>query len=239
MSGDPAMLKAILDDLDLHCFTASIMYNIPYTEFIAAKKKSKEENAVLTEREKDLLKKRQEAKTIGFGILYGAGPVKIGKELGIAKNIAKEKISSYFQVFPGVEAYMGSIIDECYQNGYVTTISGRRRRLQAGIYNDNFEQRSHAEREAVNVTIQGSAADIVKNAMLRIEECTKMRRYRAQILNQIHDELVIEVPKEYAEVVAEMVRDYMEHPFGGNTSGIRVPLPVDLKIVNRWSEAKG
>jgi len=234
MSGDRRMIEAIREDRDLHCFTASYMYDVPYDAVMEAKKA--EERTP----EQDVLKGyRQDAKTIGFGILYGAGPVKIGKSLGIDKKEARKKINTYLnKVFPGVESYIKETQADCYRDGFVRTISGRRRRLGAAIRNDSFAIRSHAEREAVNATIQGSAADIVKNAMIRIDECPVLNRLHAKMLNQIHDELVIEVPEQYAEEAAEYVRHYMEHPFGDDIEALCVSLPVDLKIVTSWDQAK-
>jgi len=234
MSQDPRMIKAIRDDLDLHCFTAANMYNKNYDDILAAKK-SKEPTP-----EQVVMKKyRQDAKAIGFGILYGAGPVKIGKELGIPKDEAKKKIDLYLKkTFPGVDSYIHKVQDQCRSDGFVRTISGRRRRLGTDIHNVNYAIRGHAEREAVNATIQGSAADIVKNAMLQIEEHAGLRQMEAYILNQIHDELVIEVPSQYAEEAAAIVKDIMEHPFARGEEALCVPLPVDLHIVDNWAEAK-
>ena len=121
--------------------------------------------------------------------------------------------------------------------GYVQTLCGRYRRLE-DIDHKNYFYRSEAERQAVNTRIQGSAADITKAAMLRIEHSKELNLLGVEVLNQVHDEIVIEVPEENAEYAAPIIAQHMEHPFGDNEEALSVPIPVDLKIVDRWSDAK-
>jgi DNA polymerase-1 len=226
------MVKAILDGMDLHCYTVSVMYSIPYEEVVAAKK-AKEP----TERQQWLVKLRTECKAVGFGIIYGAGAPTIASQIDSSKEEAQEKIDGYFDAFPGVLQYIEETHQNCRDHGYVTTIAGRRRRLELAIKSPAFLIRSHAEREAVNSTIQGSAADIVKFAMLCIEYDQSLNRLPVCMLNQIHDELVFEAPEGACEEASVKLRHYMEKPFNGKDPLI-VPTPVDLKVVDRWSDAK-
>ena len=185
----------------------------------------------------------------------------------VRQAVAADKIAAYFQVFPDVKTYMDAIPEECrasvvefpvpedphhaqklqrhgdYYEGYtqdwgfVRTLVGRYRRLEEIDHRDNWIMRGHAEREAVNVTIQGTAADIVKAAMLLIDSCPRLRVLGAHLLNQIHDELVLEVPEEYAEEAADLVKQYMEHPFG-QRDALCVPIPISMKICSNWAEGK-
>lgn len=232
MSRDVRMVKAILGGMDLHCYTVSVMYNVPYEEVIAAKK-SKEPN----ERQLWLVKLRGDCKAVGFGIIYGAGAPTIASQIGSSKEEAQEKITGYFNAFPGVAQYIDETHANCKERGYVTTIAGRRRRLEASIRSPAFLIRSHAEREAVNSTIQGSAADIVKFAMLCVEYDRDLNRMPVCMINQIHDELVFEAPAVACEEAMGKIKYYMEKPFNGKDPLI-VPTPVDLKVVDRWNEAK-
>jgi len=172
--------------------------------------------------------------------------IQMGRE-----RVAQEKIDAYFSVFPSVKHFMDRIPEECrwskdhdiYGNpdpkewGFVQTLTGRLRRL-TDIDHGNRSFRGHAEREAVNSIIQGTAADLAKAAMLRIEDNEELTWLGVRLLNQVHDELVMEVPEENAELAAPIVRECMEHPFGEGDEALCVPIPVDLKIVDRWSQAK-
>jgi len=232
-SRDKNMIGAILDGKDLHCVTVSRMHDgISYDEVYEAKKAEER-----TERQEYLVRLRSEDKAVGFGIIYGAGPKRISEELEIPKDEAKEKIRSYFQAYPGVDVYMKETKADCRRHGYVTTLLGRRRRLP-DITHGNSMLRSSAEREAINSPIQGSAADITKAAMLNIEKCPRLNELGAQMINQIHDEIVCEVPEEHAEEARAIMQDYMEHPFGDEEWPLCVPCPAEVLIVDRWSDAK-
>jgi DNA polymerase-1 len=231
-SQDNKMVSAIREGMDLHCYTVSVMNNVPYDEVFAAKK-SKEP----TEEQKELLRMRQHAKVIGFGLLYGAGASRTAAELDITKAEAEEKINAYFRAFPGVAAYIDYTHERCREIGFVTTLLGRRRRLPQ-INNKIFMLRSAAEREAVNSVIQGTAADITKAAMINIEFDDWLQDHGIRLLNQIHDELVMEVPAENAELVLPRITAHMERPFDPNEDPLIVPTPVDAKIVQRWADAK-
>jgi DNA polymerase-1 len=181
--------------------------------------------------------------------------VKVGREA-----IAADKIQAYLQVFPGVKSYMEEIVTICGERkdtgryfsttklvagepvpqywGFVQTLLGRYRRLPEIVHHSNKVAQGHAEREAINTTIQGTAADIMSAAMIRIDSCPELNRLGVWLLNQIHDELVLEVPEKNAEAASLLVRQYMEHPLGDDVEALCVPIPVDLKIVDKWSQAK-
>lgn len=360
MSGDKSMIQAILDGKDLHSFTVSRMVpNVTYEEVVLAKKQKgddeKEEKECsktgkpftpkLAPHQKILLQLRQDNKSIGFGIIYGAGPPRIAESIEIPEedvqaridrleaeelsaspgeirskrtlsgrieraiknnplltpekaivlvarqSIASEKIQAYFDTFPAVHDYMKLIPEECRQSmywtetfygeapkpksrprdkennpiqdgleydwdmdfwipgqtepltrtghqrkfGYVKTLCGRYRRLE-DIEHTNYAFKSEAERQAVNTTIQGSAADITKGAMLRIERNKRLNFLKVQLLNQIHDELVLQVPEENAEEALPIVKECMEHPFAEGVNPLSVPIPAEAKIANSWAE---
>lgn len=230
-SRDKRMVEAIASGMDLHCYTVSVMYNLPYDEVIAAKKAKDPD-----ERQSWMLDLRQAAKAIGFGLIYGAGAKKIAAQLGITKDEAQDKINDYFRAFPGVLQFIEYTHAQCKEFLFVVTIVGRLRRLKE-IRHTQFMLRSAAEREAVNSIIQGSASDITKFAMLLIESDPQLNAMGVKLLNQVHDELVMEVPEKHAADAAPLIVDYMERPFGGQDPLI-VPTPVDLKIVDTWAQAK-
>jgi DNA polymerase-1 len=176
-------------------------------------------------------------------------------------SVAGDKISEYFEAFPGVKEFMDATPVRCRHRlkwdennnardwsmvegypkpfGYVQTLCGRYRRLE-DIAHHNYRRRSEAERQSVNTPIQGSASDITKAAMLRIEDSRKLNMLGARLLNQVHDELIMEVPIEAAEEAAPLIQHYMENPFGDDPedAALSVPIPVDLKIVTCWADAK-
>lgn len=234
-SEDPEMISAIKSGKDMHCITASKMFGVDYEEIIAAKK-AKDENRA-TDEQKKLALYRSRAKTVGFGIIYGAGGVTIGEQLEISKEEAEDLIALYFDAFPGVKAQMEKVVRDCRKLKFVTTILGRRRNLPQ-IQNQSFMIRSHAEREANNSVIQGTAADMAKSAMVACEKDERLQAMGVEVLNQIHDELVFEAPEEYAEEAALIIKDYMEHPFVEGEDPLLVPTPADVKIVDCWGDAK-
>lgn len=232
MSQDENMVEAISSGMDLHCYTVSKMYDsVTYEEVLAAKNAEDPD-----EQQKFLKKLRQTAKAIGFGLLYGAGPKKIAATIESSKEEAKEKIDDYFRAFPGVAGFIDRTHEQCKDYEFVVTLVGRLRRLP-DINNSKFMIRSMAEREAVNSIIQGSASDLTKFAMLAIENDPDLNAMGIKMINQIHDELVIEVREELAEDAAVLVKAHMERPFNGNQPLI-VETPVDLKIVDNWAQAK-
>jgi len=230
-SGDQKMINAILDGLDMHSFTASMMLGVAYEEIIAAKKKNKED---LTEHDKELLLCRTIAKTIGFGIVYGEQAKGLSGQLGIPVREAEQKRRAYLGTYPGVNRWMDETIEECRRVKYVRTLMGRYRRLPAIAYRD-YGLRSGAERQAVNSRIQGSAADIAMEAMLMCEFDGRLKQLDCDMILQVHDELVFEVPEENADEALPIIQSNMENVF---EEPLSVPLPVDLHIVDDWGEAK-
>lgn len=183
-----------------------------------------------------MIAKRQECKTTGFGLIYGAGAKRISEQLECSKEEAQEKINAYFAAFPGVKIYMDRTVQECGIEEFVTTITGRRRNLP-DINSHQFQKRSHAEREAVNGPIQGSAADMAAAAMISIENDPELKLWGFELINQVHDELVGEAPDETAELCKERVKWHMENCFNGQPP-LCVPTPADAKVVETWDAAK-
>lgn len=258
-SGDKAMIAAIWAGKDLHCETVSRMFpGCTYEEVVAAKKyKGKYDDAVMqakdagttcemeppTARQIQLVRWRQEAKTIGFALIYGAGAQNIAMQLGITKDEAQEKIDAFFRAYPGVKAFMDDTRYEVKECGFVTTLIGRLRRLPT-IWSTQFMIRAEAEREAINSPIQGSAADLIKAAMLSIENDDELRELEAELINQIHDELVLQCPEENCERAMPIILEYMVHslepgsPRKPGRDALDVPTPCSMKQVDNWAEAK-
>jgi len=209
ITGDPALLEAFATEADIHARTASEVFGLPLDEVTSAQ--------------------RARAKTINFGIIYGMGAHKLAGELGISQKVAKAYIDGYLAKYPGVHAYIERVTEEAMQTGFVTTLLGRRRSI-AAINSRNFNEREAAKRIAVNTPIQGSAADIIKLAMLGIQK--KLAGLESRLILQVHDELVLEVREDELETVSELVRREME-----NAYALRVPLKVELGWGANWSAA--
>lgn len=213
-SGDPILVKTFNENGDIHKSTAALIYNKPVEEI------SRDE--------------RDSAKTINFGIIYGMGSTKLGKELDIPQKEAKEFIDNYFEKFPTIREYMDEMVLKAKSEGFCETISGRRLYLPA-INGRNKRASSEAERIAVNMPIQGSAADIIKIAMNRVHEKIKDRDDVKMII-QVHDELVFEVKKSSLEEVSQLIKYEMENSLSKEYSKI-VKLNVDLGSGDNWLEA--
>jgi len=240
---DPRMLQAIWDGLDLHCFTVSLMYGYSYEEVIAAKK----EKGVKTDRQKQIVDYRQAAKAIGFGLIYGIGPKTLGinlsSDLGrlITLQEAQQMIRKYFDIFQGVERFIRETHRDCKKTEFVRTIMGRKRRLPMINSKGGDSEKgiaAMAKRQAVNSIIQGSAADIAKAAMIRCEEDPELRQLGAELLLQIHDELIFEVPEniDVMNLVKKRVTNIMETPFPGFE--LKVPIPTEGNFGYTWADAK-
>ncbi|MCK4502894.1 MAG: DNA polymerase I, partial [Desulfuromonadales bacterium] len=174
---------------------------------------------------------RRQAKTINFGVLYGMGAFSLGKDLGISRAEAQQFIDHYFERYPAVLKYLEEKKLEAQEHQYVTTLLGRRCAIPE-INSKNGAVRSYAERNAINYPIQGSAADIIKQAMVNIDRRLRHREYDVKMLLQVHDELVFEVPPDELEKVRELVRIEME-----TAVTIDLPLQVDIGIGQNWAEA--
>lgn len=231
-SGDQKMINAILDGLDQHAFTASMMLGVPYDDIVKAKKKPKDQ---LTDRDHELLMARTFAKAIGFGIVYGEQKWGLSRQLRIPIQEAEAKRLAYLAVYPGIDQWIEATIESCRRLKYVKTILDRFRHLPAINYRD-MKLRSGAERQAVNSVIQGSAADAVMEAMLYCENDDDLHNMGCRMLLQVHDELVFQVPAENAESAVTIIQPLMENLSFSDT--LAVPLPIDIAIVDSWGDAK-
>ena len=174
---------------------------------------------------------RRAAKAINFGIIYGMGAFRLSQEIGISNKEAKGFIEAYFERYPGIKRYMEETKTFCRENGYVETLFGRRRYIP-DIKSRNHLARTGAERVAINTRIQGSAADLIKVAMIKIDQALREENLNTKMLLQVHDELVFEVPKQEQKRISELVKTTMEH-----AATFDVPLEVDLGSGKNWREA--
>lgn len=211
LSGDPAMIGAFKEGQDIHAATAAKVFGVALEEV------SREQ--------------RSNAKTVNFGILYGVSAFGLSQQTNLSRSEAKDLIDAYYATYPRLKAYMSEQVDFAREHGYVTTVLGRRRYLK-DILAANAVVRGAAERNAVNAPIQGSAADIIKIAMINIHKRLQQENWQGKMLLQVHDELVFEVPKKEVEPFGAMVKTEMENAFT-----IDVPLVVDIGVGNNWLEA--
>lgn len=211
LSGDTHLINAFKADEDIHAATASHIYHIPISEVT-----------------KDM---RRKAKTANFGIIYGISAFGLAERLGISRNEAKQLIDDYFASFPGVKDYIENCKVSARQNGYVETILHRRRYLP-DILSHNANVRGFAERNAVNAPIQGSAADIIKIAMINIDRRLNGSDLKTQMILQVHDELNFNVPLDELDTIKSIVKQEMESAFT-----LSVPLRVDIGIGDNWLES--
>ena len=212
LSQDVNMVEAFQKGLDIHTATAAKVYNVPLEEVTADQ--------------------RRNAKTVNFSIIYGAGSLNLSSQLGIKRTEAKEIIDAYFTQFSGLKAYMDRMVNEAHEQGYVTTLMGRRRYLR-DINSRNSLARSGAERIAVNSPIQGTAADMIKLAMISIHDEFKKRSLKSMMIMQVHDELVFDVLKSELEEV----KDIVEHCMKNAIPGLAVPIEVSTGTGANWLEA--
>jgi DNA polymerase-1 len=213
---DIAQLKqAFADGLDIHAMTASEMFQVPI-EGMASEV-------------------RRRAKAINFGIIYGISAFGLANQLGIPREEAGDYIRTYFQRFPGIKDYMDSTKAFAREHGYVETIFGRRAHYPE-IRSSNPQMRAFNERAAINAPIQGSAADIIRRAMIRMEGALAKARLGARMLLQVHDELVFEVADDEVEKTIPVIRDVMENA-AMPAIDLTVPLRVDARAARNWDEA--
>ena len=212
MSNEENLINAFIDEKDIHAKTASDIFHVPMEEVT-----------------KDM---RRNAKAVNFGILYGISGFGLSEDLGIDIKTAKNFIDDYLETYPGILKYMEEAKSLAYKYGYVKTLMNRKRVIEE-LNNRNYMIRSSGERMALNTPIQGTAADILKKAMVEIYDEFKKRNLKSKMLIQVHDELVFNVLNDELEVVKEIVKDKME-----KTIKLSVPLKVDIEIGNNWYEAK-
>ena len=175
---------------------------------------------------------RRHAKAVNFGIVYGISEFSLADDIGVTRKEARQYIDNYLAHYAGVRIYMHDIVEQAKQDGYVTTLFGRRRELPE-LKSSNFNIRSFGERVALNTPIQGTAADIIKLAMLRVDAALKKQKLKARLVLQVHDELIVECPMKEAEQVKKIVTAEME-----NVVQLRVPLLAEAKVGASWYEAK-
>ena len=239
LSQDAGMIRAILEGKDLHCNTAALMAGVDYEEILDAKI-AKDEKREITTRQQEFLKLRQAAKTVGFGILYGASASRIAAELKQRKEEAEELIRVYFRALPGVEAHIQRVHQEARDTGYVRTLLGRRRRLpnirMVGNDRNSKMLRQEAERMAQNLGPQGGGADIMRLVMNNVERDPEMLSIGAEMLLQIHDELVLETPDTPDSVTRtkKRLKELMENP----GIPLSVPLTASCNSGYSWASAK-
>jgi len=210
-SDDPVLLKAFEKGEDIHSRTAADVFGL--------------DPRMITE---DM---RRMAKTINFGIIYGMGPMKLARELAISKKVAQAYLDSYYERYKGVKNFKEKILSQARVNHYVSTLFKRRRYLPH-INSDNGHLKSEAERAAVNTPIQGTAADLIKMAMIKISERLHKEHLNAKMLLQVHDELVFEVPQKELDIATNLVKDEMEGVYP-----LKIPLRVDINWGKNWDEA--
>jgi DNA polymerase I len=210
LSGDPTLTEAFSRGEDIHSRTASEILGIPPEKLDA--------------------EARRLAKVINFGIIYGMGPQRLAGQLGIPFAEASDYIKRYFERLPGVRSWLDGTLEEARDRGYVTTMYGRRRYLPE-LRGGQSGARAQAERIAINTPIQGSAADLIKVAMVRLHSTIADQKLAARILLQVHDELLVEVENDALEKAGDAVRREME-----GVAALRVPLRVDLKAGPNWAE---
>ncbi len=211
ISGEDNMIKAFQDGEDIHASTAAKLFNIPLEEVSKIQ--------------------RSQAKTVNFGILYGQGAFALAEQTGLSRSEAKQMIEAYFETYSKLKAYMADQVKKAREIGYVETILGRKRHLK-DISSGNFVVRAHAERNAVNAPIQGSAADVVKMAMIKIQKEFEKEKLQTRMLLQVHDELVFESPVEEVELAINIIKMEME-----NAIETQVPLLVEVGVGDNWLEA--
>ena len=211
LSGDVDMIEAFLSDADIHRATAAKIYKLPIEQ--------------VTDDQ------RRKAKTANFGIIYGISAFGLAERIGISRQEAKQLIADYFASFPHIREYLDSTLEKARRDGYVSTLMGRKRMLP-DINSRNAVVRGYAERNAINAPVQGSAADIIKIAMVNIDKAFKEAQLQSRMTMQVHDELVFNVKPAELETVKEIVVREMENAYHG-----RVPLTVSTGIASNWLEA--
>jgi DNA polymerase-1 len=208
LSEETTMIEAFKNGEDIHASTASKVFNVPI-------------NAVTREQ-------RSNAKTVNFGIIYGVSAFGLSNQTELSRAESKDLIDTYYKTYPKLRNYMSELVDFARENGYVQTVLGRRRYLK-DINGSNAIVRGAAERNAVNAPIQGSAADIIKIAMINIHRKLKAGNYKTKMLLQVHDELVFDVYKPELETMRTLIKSEME-----NAYSLSVPLDVEIGVGENW-----
>jgi DNA polymerase-1 len=209
---DPVMLEAYQTGEDIHAKTARLVFGAADA--------------------KELKEKRRLAKIVNFGIAYAVEAFGLSTRVGISRAEAKQVIADYFETYKGIRKYMDEIPEVARKQGYVASLFGRRRYFPS-INDRNYTVRSRAEREAINMPIQGTASDIVKIAMLRVYEALKKEKLETRMIMQVHDELLFETPKDEVKKASEIIKREMEA-----AATLDVPLVVEIGVGDNWKDAK-
>jgi len=212
MSNDDNLIEAFAHHQDIHTRTAAEVFEVPMSKVTP--------------------ELRSRAKAVNFGIVYGISDYGLSQDIGVSRTEAGQYINNYFIKYHGVKEFIDRVVKDAHHLGYVTTLFGRRRYLP-NINSSNFNLRSFAERTAMNTPIQGTAADIIKKAMIDVHNALQNEKLQSRILLQVHDELILEVPEGEVEQVAKIVKQAMEF-----STKLQVPLVVDVKIGKNWATAK-
>jgi DNA polymerase I len=213
LSADPSMCEAFRNNKDVHTATAAKVYGI-------------EEEAVTKEM-------RRKAKSVNFGIIYGQGAFGLAENLGISRTEAKEIIDNYKKEFSGITKYMADMIHYCQEHGYVQTVLGRKRWLR-DINSGNFTVRGYAERNAINSPIQGTAADMIKLAMVKIDKAFKQHNFKSKMILQVHDELVFDATRDEVEIIKPVILECMQSAM---TLPNGIPILAEVGEGDNWLEA--
>ncbi len=196
---------------DIHAITASQVFGVPQKEVTPLMRRS--------------------AKAVNFGIVYGISPFSLSQDIGVTVQEAKEYMERYFAHYAGVRAYMDGVVERARRDGYVSTLFGRRRWIPE-LRSSNFNTRSFGERVALNAPIQGTAADLIKMAMLRVRDRLLREGLEGRLVLQVHDELIVECPEEEAETVTKLLKEEMEA-----VASLPVPLEVEVGYGRTWADA--
>jgi DNA polymerase-1 len=211
LSGDQSLLDAFAADRDIHQATAAEVLSIPLEQVSSEQRRS--------------------AKAINFGLIYGMSAFGLAKQLGVERGVAQRYIDVYFARYPGVKLYMDRTRAQAHELGYVETVFGRRLYLP-DIESRNASLRQYAERSAINAPMQGTAADIIKRAMIDVDNWLQTSKFNAKLIMQVHDELVLEVPEAHCAELIEQIRARMS-----SAAQLSVPLKVDIGMGRNWDEA--
>ena len=213
MAGDEGMREAFLSGGDFHAETAAKVFHVARADVTPEMRRS--------------------AKAVNFGIVYGISAFSLSQDIGVTVAEAKAYMEAYFATFPGVRKYMDDVVEKARENGYVETLLHRRRDLPE-LKSSNFNMRSFGERVALNMPVQGTAADVMKLAMVAVHKRLKAENLQARLVLQVHDELIVECPESEAETVAKLLEEEMEH-----VVALSVPLTAEAHWGKNWLEAKG
>ena len=212
IAGDEAMRRAFCTGEDIHTATAAQVFGVPADQVTPLQ--------------------RRHAKAVNFGIVYGISEFSLAEDIGVSRYEAREYIDNYLANYRGVRDYMKKVVADARESGYTTTLYGRKRYIPE-LKSTNFNIRQGAERIALNTPIQGTAADLIKLAMVRVEQALNASFPEAQLLLQVHDELIVECPEDIASQVAALVSSQME-----SVASLSVPLTAEAKYGKSWYDAK-